>query len=178
MANILTYVFPAATKANMTAAIKGVFFPMPYFLNYNDPKLREAIVATEGYKLTVYRDSRGLPTVGIGHLVTLGDRLKVGDTITAERAEQLYIADIKKAVRAANEQAQELIINDPNFLIALAEVNYQLGTYWRSKFPRTWEYLKKGWQGNAINNIKKSAWISQTPNRANNFINAIRENFA
>ncbi|SAL52209.1 lysozyme [Caballeronia arvi] len=49
---------------------------------------------TEGFILTVYKDNRGLPTVGCGHLVVAADKLKVGDTITLDKAREFK----KKAI--------------------------------------------------------------------------------
>src|SRR5690348_17153331 len=43
----------------------------------------------DGMILEVYNDSKGNPTVGLGHLVIASDHLKVGDKITVERAREL-----------------------------------------------------------------------------------------
>ena len=51
----------------------------------------------EGTVLHVYLDSRGLPTVGTGHLVRAADGLNVGDEISPERAESLLKADLGSA---------------------------------------------------------------------------------
>lgn len=40
-------------------------------------------IVTNGFILKVYNDSRGLPTVGAGHLVLAADKLKLGDEITS-----------------------------------------------------------------------------------------------
>lgn len=48
----------------------------------------------EGYRLTVYKDTKGNLTVGYGHKVVSGDNLKLGDTITQARANQLFTQDI------------------------------------------------------------------------------------
>jgi lysozyme len=51
----------------------------------------------EGERLTVYRDSRGLPTVGVGHLVQPEDGLQVGDTITQAQSDAFLVSDIAAA---------------------------------------------------------------------------------
>lgn len=58
----------------------------------------------DGFILTVYNDSRKLPTVGCGHLVVAADKLKLGDTITKQRAQDLLKADMKKATDAVNKK--------------------------------------------------------------------------
>ncbi len=50
----------------------------------------------EGYSPQVYLDQAGLPTVGYGHLVRSADNLRVGDRITATRAESLLRDDLGK----------------------------------------------------------------------------------
>ena len=40
------------------------------------------MISVEGYRKTVYPDSLGIPTVGIGHKVVPSDNLKLGDQIT------------------------------------------------------------------------------------------------
>lgn len=132
----------------------------------------------EGYNLTVYRDSLGFPTVGIGHKVLPEDRLKVGDTITPARADQLFKDDIGKAFSAAKNQARELNKYNPEMIARLTSVNFQMGTGWRLNFPNTWSYLKNGnWQA-AIKNLRASLWAKQTPQRVIAFENTIRSQYS
>jgi lysozyme len=63
-------------------------------------------VVTKGFILKVYKDSRGLPTVGAGHLVVAGDKLKVGDKIKEERAKQLLKSDLATAESAVNKNVK------------------------------------------------------------------------
>lgn len=132
------------------------------------------LLEREGYRNTVYRDSLGKPTVGVGHLVLPEDNLRVGDTISDERVRELLESDAQKAYKAAVEQANELGINDSDFVIALGSVNYQLGTGWRNEFSRTWAHMENGNYDQAIANIENSLWSRQTPVRTADFTNAIR----
>jgi len=52
------------------------------------------ITLWEGTRLTAYRDSGGVWTIGVGHT---GPEVKRGLTITAERARQLLAADVAEA---------------------------------------------------------------------------------
>ncbi len=132
------------------------------------------LLEREGYRNTVYRDSLGKPTVGVGHLVRPEDNLRVGDRISDEQVRDFLEADAGKAYRAAVEQANELGINDSQFVIALGSVNYQLGTGWRNKFSNTWEQMREGNYEQAIANIEDSLWAEQTPVRTADFTAAIR----
>lgn len=139
---------------------------------------KKKLVRSEGDRNTVYKDSLGKLTVGIGHLVTSADNLKYGDTITDKRKNELFEADTKKAFNAALAQAEELGKYTPEFIAALTEVNFQLGTNWPSVFYETYPKLKNGdWQ-TAVNNLLSSKWNSQTPTRVSNFVGAIRQAFA
>jgi len=61
-------------------------------VNFN--RLKKQLIIDKGFKTKVYKDSKGLPTVGIGHLVLPSDNLKLGDTITKAKAEALFLEDI------------------------------------------------------------------------------------
>lgn len=61
---------------------------------------------TNGFILTVYNDSRKLPTVGCGHLVTAVDKLKLGDSITIEKAKEILKSDLEIVEKAINEKVK------------------------------------------------------------------------
>src|SRR5438093_348408 len=94
------------------------------------PTLEQLLRDREGVRTKVYLDSRGKPTVGIGHLVTPADKLKVGDEITDQQVSEFFKKDSAEAVSAAKSQAAKAGISDSNFLVYLASVNFQLGTSW------------------------------------------------
>jgi lysozyme len=56
----------------------------------------------DGFILTVYNDSKKLPTVGCGHLVTAADKLKTGEKITKDQAKEFLKSDLKSAEMAVN----------------------------------------------------------------------------
>lgn len=60
------------------------------------------IEAREGIVLHVYRDSKGLPTCGCGHLIVPADHLKVGDKITQEQCDAFLAEDMGAAEHAIN----------------------------------------------------------------------------
>lgn len=186
----VSFAVPAASFQYVLDSVKsfvnyGVQFgpAVPWeILMYNKlkPKLRAEKIAKEGYRNDVYEDSLGYLTVGIGHKVIPSDNLKFGDRISNERIEKLFDQDCQISLKAAIAQAVELRGKNvsESFIMALSQVNFQLGIYWRTKFPNTWTALKTGnWQ-TAINNLKVSAWAKQTPVRVAAFTNAIREEYA
>lgn len=123
----------------------------------------------EGVKTTVYLDSLGKPTVGIGHLVTPADKLKVGDVITDGQVSDFFKADGAKAMAAAKSQASKAGISNSDFIVYLASVNFQLGTGWTSVFKTTWQLIMDGKYDADAKEIGKSRWYQQTPVRAKDF---------
>lgn len=138
-------------------------------------KLREGEVKDKKTgKHKVYKDSLGKPTVGWGHLVRPEDNLKVGGLITEKRVEGFFKVDSKEALDAAYGQAEELgHSNNVDFIVALASVNYQLGTGWVRKFKNTYAHIKNKKYNSAIRNLRRSLWFKQTPVRVNDFIDAL-----
>ena len=136
-------------------------------------KLTPHLIDREGLRLTVYRDSLGKPTVGVGHLVLPQDGLKVGDRITRAQSDAFLAKDASTAIQAAMAQGKEIGVDDIDFLVALASVNFQLGTGWTKKFPRTWDLIRRGEYWRAIENLNKSLWAKQTPVRVRDFVSAL-----
>ncbi|MGZ9109020.1 MAG: glycoside hydrolase family protein [Micavibrio sp.] len=136
---------------------------------------KKHLMVREGYRTKVYRDSLGKPTVGVGHLVLPGDNLKVGDVISEARVQEFLDKDARGAWNAAQSQAAEAGITDTCFIIALASVNFQLGTGWTKKFPSTWNMIKSGKYLEAANALNGTLWQRQTPVRVQDFQKALRD---
>jgi GH24 family phage-related lysozyme (muramidase) len=128
----------------------------------------------EGVRLVVYLDKLRKPTVGIGHLVTSADKLKVGDKITAQQVSAFFKADGGKALAAARAQAGRAGIKDPNFIAYLASVNYQLGSRWYRVFRTCWRLILEGQYEEAARSLQRTAWFRQTPVRVKDFQKALR----
>jgi GH24 family phage-related lysozyme (muramidase) len=131
------------------------------------------LMVREGFRLTVYKDTLGIPTVGVGHVVKPEDGLTVGETVTKERAYAFLQRDAENAFNAASSQLNELGLTDSNFLVALSSVNFQLGTSWFKKFPKTWALIKSKQYKEAAFEAAKSNWAKQTPIRVKDFQEAL-----
>ncbi|MFN8394278.1 MAG: peptidoglycan amidohydrolase family protein [Bacteroidia bacterium] len=130
----------------------------------------------EGWRTKVYLDSEGLPTVGLGHLLTASEKQKypVGTEVPTSLLNTWANADAQKAYDAAKGQASTLGVSSESFIIALASVNFQLGTSWNTKFKKTWGYMTKGEWEKAALEAQDSAWYAQTPVRVQDFQAALR----
>lgn len=81
------------------------------------PSLEQLLRDREGCRYDVYLDQLKKPTVGIGHLVTPGDKLKVGDRIDDSQVSAFFKKDSAKALSASRSQAAKAGIKDNNFII-------------------------------------------------------------
>jgi GH24 family phage-related lysozyme (muramidase) len=93
--------------------------------------MNELITFFEGYRLTVYADSAGNPTVGVGHLVRPKDNLKLGDKITKEQADEFLrqdLIDAEKRVVTALKPYGYLALQ-PHELEVLISLAYNLTSF-------------------------------------------------
>ena len=93
----------------------------------------------EGLKLKVYKDTKGLLTVGYGHQIDADSpldirNLKEGDVISQERADQLFDMDFDDHLNAARQI--------PGFFKAtkmqqagLIDLTFNMGPNWYKSFP-------------------------------------------
>jgi len=86
--------------------------------------LRKQLEIDEGIKHDIYLDHLGLPTFGIGHLITDADPesgQEVGTTISDERVQSAFEADVVSVIEDCNklyddfdelpEEVQQIIAN-------------------------------------------------------------------
>jgi lysozyme len=82
--------------------------------------------AEEGEKLTGYKDSRGIPTVGVGHTGLVdGNPVSVGMVITKEKSSELLRSDLKWVENAINSKVKAKI--NQNQYDALCSLVFNIG---------------------------------------------------
>ena len=138
---------------------------------------------------------QGYLTGGYGHLLSKDEitAYPAGTAIPIEVVDQWLVDDTRKAIAAARKQGSEMKDTPTeSFIYALANVNFQLGTEWRTKnadgspggFKGAWAALKSGDYDNTIANIRfnnpgvnknPTGWQIQTENRVDDFELAIKE---
>lgn len=137
-------------------------------------KWERLAIEKEGYENTVYKDTLGNLTVGIGHLLIPEDKLKEGEFIEDDLVEKIFENDTSKIYSLSLKQAVELGKTSDFFILALMSANFQLGNF-AAKFDETFSLLKKEEWEEAIKHLENSLWMRQTPIRANDFIDAIKK---
>src|SRR5579872_1827793 len=90
-------------------------------LSENGLKLIESF---EGLRLEVYNDAAGLPTIGYGHLITVGEDFSNG--LTLEQAQELLAKDTAIAQEAVNTYVTVPLTQ--NQFDALCSFVYNVGT--------------------------------------------------
>lgn len=137
-------------------------------------RFKRHMIPEEDDRNDVYPDNLKIPTVGVGHRVVPADKLKLGDMISDARKEAFWRRDSEKALRAAQQQMDEAGIADPNFILPLASVNFQVGAGWNKRFKKTWALIMKGDYKSAAREAQDSLWYRQTPDRVHVFQGALR----
>lgn len=106
---------------------------------------KQALIEEEGVRYTVYRDVAGYPTVGVGHLVTPGDNLRVGDRIDEERVLALLDRDLRIAEQGVRKLVGTLPLYQHEFDALLDLVyNVGIGNVSESESPRLNEAISAG----------------------------------
>lgn len=88
----------------------------------------DLLIEREGKKNTVYLDTQGYPTVGVGHM---DPSLKVGDVWTDEQVEQALRDDLARFEKALNDNLT-VCLKDHQY-DALCSWLFNVGTGWASK---------------------------------------------
>tara|TARA_B100002019_G_scaffold275029_1_gene272528 strand:- start:7015 stop:9132 length:2118 start_codon:yes stop_codon:yes gene_type:complete len=143
--------------------------------NY-DSFAKSMIKVHEGKRLEVYQDSLGFPTVGYGHLIDSGSPVKglnVGDTITDEKANQLFDDDYEHHKKAA-EKIPGYEKASGQQKAALIDLTFNMGPAWASGFPSFKKAFAAGDYETAGNELMDSAWYGQVGRRAPTIVSLIK----
>ena len=143
----------------------------------------------EGYNIVdgmhqAYRDNKGLPTIGYGHLITPGDGYSMSSKISQQEADKLFDKDFQ----FHSEHAQKI----PGFekasdqqKAALIDLTFNMGPAWHKDFPGFVKAFSAGDYETAANeirykdvespNLQDSDYYKDVgPRRANPIISLIR----
>ena len=140
-------------------------------------KLREEIEYDEGYVEKIYLDHLGLPTFGIGHLITKSDEEygeDVGTPVSDDRVKECFESDVKQVIKDC-----QILYDDFNDLpeeaqLIIANMMFNMGRPRLSKFKG----MKRGvdarnWN-QAADEMVDSRWYKQVTNRANRLVERMR----
>lgn len=154
--------------------------------------IEEQLKIDEGSSLTIYKDTKGYWTVGIGHLIKRDSTIHREEAIrlldkelttyaTNGRitpAEQSYLfrkdlAAVQKGIAHSSFYGVYQGL-DPVRQSAIQNMVFQLGVLGVSKFRKMWAAIAKGDYSQAAKEGLDSTWFKQTPNRARRVMETLR----
>jgi GH24 family phage-related lysozyme (muramidase) len=143
----------------------------------NIDELREELKEDEGCKYEIYLDHLGLPTFGIGHLVTEWDEeygKPVGTPVSEEKVNNCFKVDVEGTI----SECQKLFNNFDDLPEEVqkicANMMFNMGRPRLSGFKKFIAALEnKDWQECAVQ-MEDSRWHKQVTNRANRLISRMR----
>lgn len=125
--------------------------------------LHEQLEREEGRRATVYKDSLGLWTIGVGRLV---DSSKPGAGLRPAEIDLLLANDIDEKTDEVRAALPWLDALDPARQAVLIGMAFQMGTAGLLGFRNTLALIKAQQWPEAANAMLKSLWAQQTPERA------------
>ena len=145
-------------------------------MNYDTyNKLLESVRKHEGYKNTVYLDTRNKRTVGVGHLC-VEDFWEDGKEYEESFLMDILQKDLQGAIDGAEDLCKDLKISDDAKILVI-EMIFQLGKTGVSKFRNMWKALQEDPPSYSVaaTEMLDSRWANQTPNRAKEMSDHMRK---
>jgi lysozyme len=148
--------------------IRSIKKIMIKFSRKTEMSLIESIKQHEGYVGVVYKDSLGIDTIGYGFAIKDLELDKDVCDIILERK-------IKNLQDRVKNKFSWYKYMPPEIQDVVMEMCYQLGVTGVSKFKKTITYLQNKEFKNASIEMLDSRWAKQTPNRAKELSNRVKE---
>jgi lysozyme len=144
----------------------------------NIDKLREELKEDEGCKYEIYLDHLGLPTHGIGHLITEWDEeyeKKVGTEVSEERVNECFAKDVETVLEDCKVLYSNFDELPEEVQLILANMMFNMGRTRLSKFKKLKLAVDdEDWMEASIQ-MEDSRWYKQVPNRAERLCKRMRE---
>ena len=141
---------------------------MTKFSRKKKMSLIESIKQHEGYVGVVYKDSLGIDTIGYGFAIKDLE-------LDADICDIILERKIKNLQDRVKNKFSWYKYMPPEIQDVVMEMCYQLGVTGVSKFKKTIAYLQNKEFKNASIEMLDSRWAKQTPNRAKELSNRVKE---
>ena len=140
-------------------------------------QLRKQLEIDEGVKYVIYLDHLGLPTFGIGHLVTKTDPESgqaVGTSISKERVAECFDMDVQSVINDCSKLYKDFEDLPEEVQQIIANMMFNMGYTRLSKFKGMKRGVdSKDWN-QAADEMVDSRWYRQVTNRANRLVERMR----
>jgi lysozyme len=132
-----------------------------------DNDIKAMIKRHEGVRYKPYKDSVGLWTVGVGHLIGNGKSPGPyeGKTLSEQEVNDIFEKDYAFHKEAAKKAPGWSKANDTQ-KAALVDLTYNMGPSWHKKFKNTAKKMEEGDFHGASEELKNSKWYTQVGKRA------------
>ena len=143
----------------------------------NKDQLREELAEDEGCKYEIYLDHLGLPTFGIGHLVTENDPENgqpVGTPIDEERVRQVFSLDNAVTLEDCKSLYDDFDDLPEECQLVIANMMFNMGRPRLSKFKGMKAGVDARDWNKAADEMVDSRWHDQVPNRAKRLVKRMR----
>ncbi len=140
-------------------------------------RLREELKTDEGCKYEIYLDHLGLPTFGIGHLVTERDseyQKEVGTVVDEIRVNEVFEQDIHVTIGECRKLFDDWDKLPEEVRLILANMMFNMGRPRLSKFRKMIQAIRDGDWLEAGYQMKDSRWYKQVTNRADRLISRMK----
>ena len=125
-----------------------------------DPRLQADIQMAESCRLTAYRDSRGLWTIGWGHLLTPQPSGDPGLIWTQDQADAQLAGDIDQARAFAATLREWPALDTDARRNAVTELVFNMGNHWLLFNNTRGALVRQDWKA-AHDGLLSSLWASQ-----------------
>lgn len=143
-------------------------------------QFKRDLLQAEGYRNGIYKDSRGVLTVGIGQNLNslppeVRARIKAEGKASDQQISEWFNDASYKALSSARILSQQYGLGDNEAAqAALGKAVYQLGVKGWSKFGQAEEAIRQRNLPALEVALKKSNWYKQTPKRVDEFLATIK----
>ena len=143
---------------------------------------RELIMLNEGRKNKAYLDTKGIPTIGVGHNMSarplpedIQDYYNAHGIITEAMIDRLLTSDMEMATFDVMELYPDFRDYSQNRQAALIDLLFNMGITKMREFVNTNLAINEQRWEDAAKGLEKSKYYRQVPNRAKRIIELIRK---
>ena len=143
----------------------------------NLDQLRMELEYDEGCKYEIYLDHLGLPTLGIGHLVTEDDPehgQEVGTSVSEERVIEVFEKDVQVTIDECKKLYDDWVDLPDEVQLIIANMMFNMGRPRLSQFKGMKAGVDERDWNRAADEMVDSKWYRQVTNRADRLVTRMR----
>lgn len=140
-----------------------------------DKDIKSMIIKHEGIRYKPYKDSLGLWTVGVGHLIGDGKSLpsQWNRALSHNEVMELFDTDYEHHKQAAQNIPGYTQMNR-NGQAALIDLTFNMGPKWYKKWPNLMKQFQAQDYSGAADNLANSKWARQVKGRSDTITELVR----